>query len=308
MEVFVKRIMRKTVLIFFILKSLLFYSQTCEVRDFLTKESLPFATIILDNENGVYTNENGMFQLDNKYKSIRISYVGYEDYNAEIKDLKDTIFLKPISYNIEEVTITNNKNPPKKIGYLKNSMKKCGTSLPLSPKGEQIIVLTPTNKDIIDSYIEKVEFPLNKVKHYNKTDKLYKNAPAVVRINIYTVENNLPKQQIFSSKPIKFIMSDKEIVSVDVSEEMIKIPEQGLCFGIEMIGRINENGEFVEENSYTRPLLTNQSSKDYKAVTYQTNSILKKESEYYPMNDINQHSICKETQDYNLAIGLIISK
>lgn len=284
----------------------MFYSQTCEVRDFLTKESLPFATIILDNENGVYTNENGMFQLDNKYKSIRISYVGYEDYNAEIKDLKDTIFLKPISYNIEEVTITNNKNPPKKIGYLKNSMKKCGTSLPLSPKGEQIIVLTPTNKDIIDSYIEKVEFPLDKVKHYNKTDKLYKNAPAVVRINIYTVENNLPKQQIFSSKPIKFIMSDKEIVSVDVSEEMIKIPEQGLSFGIEMIGRINENGEFVEENSYTRPLLTNQSSKDYKAVTYRTNSILKKESEYYPMNDINQHSICKETQDYNLAIGLII--
>lgn len=284
----------------------MFYSQTCEVRDFLTKESLPFATIILDNENGFYTNENGMFQLDNKYKSIRISYVGYEDYNAEIKDLKDTIFLKPISYNIEEVTIINNKNPPKKIGYLKNTMKKCGTSLPLSPKGEQIIVLTPTNKDIIDSYIEKVEFPLDKVKHYNKTDKLYKNAPAVVRINIYTVENNLPKQQIFSSKPIKFIMSDKEIVSVDVSEEMIKIPEQGLSFGIEMIGRINENGEFVEENSYTRPLLTNQSSKDYKAVTYRTNSILKKESEYYPMNDINQHSICKETQDYNLAIGLII--
>jgi len=300
--------MRKVVLIFFLLKNLSFYSQTFEIRDFLTKKPLPFATIILDNQNGFYGNEKGAFQLNNKYNSIRISYIGYEDYNAETKDLKDTIFLKPIIYNIEEVTVTNSRNPAKKIGYLKNTMKKCGTSIPLSPKSEQIVVLTPTNKDIIDSFIEKIEIPLNKVKHYNKTDKLYKNAPAVVRINIYTVENNLPKEQIFSSKPIKFIMSDKEIVSVDVSNEMIKLPKEGLCFGIEMIGRIDKNGEFVEENSYTRPLLTNQSSKDYKAVTYRTNSILKKKEEYYAMNDINQYSICKETQDYNLAIGLLISK
>lgn len=48
--------MKKVVLIFFLLKNLSFYSQTCEVKDFLTKEPLPFATIILDNENGVYTN------------------------------------------------------------------------------------------------------------------------------------------------------------------------------------------------------------------------------------------------------------
>lgn len=311
-SIIAKRNVKKVVLIFLLLKNLFFYSQTYEVRDYLTKEHLPFATIIFDDIEGIYTNENGVFQLNSKYKSIRISYVGYEDYTAKVEMLKDTVFLKPITYNIEEITITNSKNPLEKIGFLKSKGIKNIKSTPLSPKSEQIIVLTPINTDIIDSYIEKVEFPLNKVKHYNKTDKLYKNAPAVVRINIYTSENNLPKEKIFSSKPIKFIMSDKEVVSVDVSEEMIQLNEKGLCFGIEMIGRINENGEFVEENSYARPLLTNQTSKDYKAVTYMTNSILKKESEYYPVNDINQHLMRDiknyKYQDYNLAIGLTIRK
>src|SRR5690606_35340655 len=217
------------------------------------KEPLPFATIILDNENGFYTNENGVFQLDREYKSITISYVGYESYTTKVETLKDTIFLKPITYNIEEVTITNSKNSLEKIGFLKSKGIKNIKSTPLNPKSEQIIVVLPINETIINSYVENIEFPLNKVKHYNKTDRLYKNAPAVIRINVYTVENNLPKEKIFSSEPIKFIMSNKEIVSVDVSEKMIILPEQGLSFGIEMIGRINDNGEFVEEKSYARP-------------------------------------------------------
>lgn len=304
--------MKKVVLIFFLLKNLSFYSQTCEVKDFLTKEPLPFANIIFDKIEGIYTDENGKFLLNNSYKSIKISYVGYESYTAKVETLKDTIFLKPIIYNIEEVTITNSKNSLEKIGFLKSKGIKNIKSTPLNPKSEQIIVVLPINETIINSYVENIEFPLNKVKHYNKTDRLYKNAPAVIRINVYTVENNLPKEKIFSSEPIKFIMSNKEIVSVDVSEKMIILPEQGLSFGIEMIGRINDNGEFVEEKSYARPLLTNQSSKDYKAVTYLTNSILKKEEEYYPVNNINPYLMRDiknyKPQDYNLAIGLTIRK
>src|SRR5690606_28125927 len=142
-----------------------------------------------------------------------------------------------------------------------------------------------------------VEFPLRKIKFYNETDKLFKNAPAVVRVNIYTTKNKLPDQKIFSSEPIKFIMSNKELIKVDISSEMIRFSEEGLCFGIEMIGRVNQDGEFVEENSYARPLLTNQSSKDYKAITYLTNSILKQTQTYHPINNINEYSSCKP-QDY----------
>jgi len=300
--------MKKLIYIILAFNCFVFYAQVFVVVDSQTKELLPFAGIVIDNE-GFYTNENGRFTIKENSKTLKINHLGYEDFSSGIKDVKDTVFLIPKSILINEVTISHNNNKIQKIGYLKKSKYSVGL---LSPKVENIIVIMPTNSAITGSFVEKIEFPLDKFKLYNKKDKLYKNTPAVVRINIYTVKNNLPKEQIFSSKPIKFIMSDKEIVSVDVSNEMIKLPKEGLCFGIEMIGKIDENGEFVEENAYTRPIFTHQSSKDYEAVTYRTNSILKKEEEYYPVNDINPYLTRDiknyKPQDYNLAIGLTIRK
>lgn len=302
-----KNNMKKIILLYFLLICCLGYSQTFVVADSLTKEPLAFATIVLDEKEMLYSNEKGVFIAKNNFENITVTYLGYNDFTSKKLLLKDTIFLNPITFHLDKVAITNQKNPPKKIGYLRHTMRKCGTSLPLNPKNEQIIVLFPTNEDIIDSYVETIEFPLDKIKHYNKTDKLYKNAPAVIRINIYTVKNELPDQKIFSSKPVKFIMSDKEVITIDISGEMIQLPSEGICFGIEMIGRINHDGKFIEENSYARPLLTNQSSKDYKSVTYLTNSILKKTKSYYSITNLYKYSMCKP-QDLNLAIGLTLRK
>lgn len=299
--------MKNVIQLILLLNGLLTYSQTFVVADSLTQEPLAFATIVLDEKEMLYSNEKGVFLLESKYKSVSVSFMGYEDFASEIRNLNDTIFLKPKTFLLDKVSITNNENTFHKVGFLKHTMKKCITDLPLSPKKEQLIVIIPTNDDIIDSYLEKIEFPLYKIKHFNERDKLYKNAPAVLRINIYTVKDDLPDQKIFSSEPIKFIMSNKELIQLNISDEMIQLSQEGLCFGIEMIGRVNQDGEFIEENSYARPLLTNQSSKDYKAITYLTNSILKKTKDYHPINNINEYSYCKP-QDYNLAIGLTLRK
>jgi len=299
--------MKKLIYIILVFSCCVFYAQEFIVLDSLTKESLPFSNIIIDNK-GFYTNENGRFSIKENSKAIEISHLGYKNFSSDIRKIKDTIFLIPKPIIIKEVIISSDNNEKiQKIGYLKKTKYSIGL---LSSKEENIIVIVPTNSAIIDNYIEKVEFPLNKFKLYNKKDKLYKNVPAVIRINIYTVENNLPKERIFSSKPIKFIMSEKEVISVDISEEMIKLPKNGLSFGIEMIGRVNNNGEFIEENAHTRPIFTDQLSKDYKAVTYRTS--LKEKEEYYPVNDINPYlmrDIKKyKPQNYNLAIGLVIKK
>lgn len=284
------------------------YSQNFIVVDSLTKEPLPYATIKTEN-GGVYTNENGIFLLNEKTKEVQISYMGYYDFISDVTNLKDSVFLTPKTIILKEITIAKNNSSSQKIGFLKKA--KQITSLPLNPKGEIIICLVP-NPKYINSYIEQIEFPLNRVKHYNKKDKLYKNAPAVVRINIYTLENNLPKEKIYSSVPIKFIMSEREKILLDLSDEMIQLTENGVCFGIEMIGRINDKGEFVEENSYTRPILTDQESKEYKAITYSTSSILKSKNELYPINKINENLVRDikkyKPQNYNLAIGLVIKK
>lgn len=298
--------MKKILFLYFLSIWYLSYSQTFVVADSLTKEPLAFATVVLDEKEMLYSNEKGVLTLKNNFENITISYLGYDDFTSKKQHLKDTIFLSPKPFELQEVTITNHNVPLQKIGYLKRA--KLLYSLPIPPKTELVICITPIEKHI-NSYIETVEFPLRKIKFYNETDKLFKNAPAVVRINIYTVKNKLPNQKVFSSEPIKFIMSDKELITADISREMIQFPEEGLCFGIEMIGRINQDGEFVEENSYVEPIFTDKNSPDYTAQTY--HNVFLGNDNLYDMNDFfNEQAfkiLKKHTyRNYNLAIGLTL--
>jgi len=199
-----------------------------------------------------------------------------------------------------------------KIGYLKSvKSAECFNNLPLGVNDEQVIVVNPINKDITNKIIEKVSFPIGKFKFYNKTDKLYKNIPMFARINVYTVENDLPGEKIFSSDPITFLISKKGNILVDISEKEIIFPKEGLCFGIEMIGKIDENGKIINnEKIFTRPILTNQSSEYYTAVSYIVATSTDGQKEYHSIDDIikNIPDIDCPNQNYNLAIGLVIKK
>src|SRR5690606_39623064 len=122
--------MKNVIQLILLLNGLWSYSQTFVVADSLTKEPLAFATIVLDEKEMLYSNEKGVLTLKNNFENITISYLGYDDFTSKKLLLKDTIFLNPITFHLDKVAITNQKNPPKKIGYLRHTMRKCGTSLP----------------------------------------------------------------------------------------------------------------------------------------------------------------------------------
>src|SRR5690606_18165866 len=130
--------MKKILFLYFLSICCLGFSQTYVVVDSLTQEPLAFATVVLDEKEMLYSNEKGVFLLESKYKSVSVSFMGYEDFASEIRNLNDTIFLKPKTFLLDKVSITNNKNIFHKIGFLKHTMKKCITNLPLSPKREQL--------------------------------------------------------------------------------------------------------------------------------------------------------------------------
>src|SRR5690554_1838136 len=92
------------------------YSQNFIVVDSLTKEPLPYATIKTEN-GGVYTNENGIFVLNEKNTQVQISYIGYEDFISDVTDLKDSVFLTQKTLVLKELTITKNKNQFKKLAF-----------------------------------------------------------------------------------------------------------------------------------------------------------------------------------------------
>lgn len=135
---------------------------------------------------------------------------------------------------------------------------------------------------------------------------------SIVRINIYTTDaHNLPKDKIYSSAPIRYLPSKDKLITVYLKDEAIQITESGLCFGLEYIGMIYENGKFSSLLSYLRPVIIEEPSTDYQAVTYLTNSAFKRKNYFYPINDsFNDIKDSRNTspQNYNLAISLTISK
>lgn len=287
----------------FILSYIPVFAQNFHVLDSITKEPLSFA-IIKTSTGGFYTDEAGKFNYKTN-ELIEVYYLGYKDKVVNTRTTKDTILLIPKIITLNEVIINSNQQLSK-IGFLNHSATM--SNYPVNPKNEILICIYSDNK-YVGSYIQSIYIPLNKIKHYNKTDKLYKNAPGVFRINIYEIENNLPGNKIYNSKPIKFIMSEREKIEFDLSDNMIMLPKEGLAFGLEMIGRVDNNGNFIEDNSYMRPLLTDIVSPDYSAITYKR-EIFSKENKFYPINEVNQY-LARDLKnykykDYNLAIGLTL--
>jgi len=89
------------------------------LKDFDTKEIIPYASILYARNNGVITNEEGKFNLDLskiKQDSIYISSVGYLKKGFAVNNLKDSIiYLKGAIENLDLVYLTKKKHSAEEI-------------------------------------------------------------------------------------------------------------------------------------------------------------------------------------------------
>ena len=96
-----------------------------QVVDSKSKEPLPFATILINNDQhkGNVTNLNGWceFYLSPSDSCIQISYIGYETKFIKRNHILPTIKLKAIDIKIAEVIIYPGENPAHRI--IKNAVK-----------------------------------------------------------------------------------------------------------------------------------------------------------------------------------------
>ena len=106
----------KFVLLFFFILSVTVSAQrtiTAKLIDSTTQNTIPFATISLDDNTGVISNEKGMFNIRIKKKvtemdSLYFSCLGYEKKQISIQNFTDSIVvLQPKIIDLSEVLITN---------------------------------------------------------------------------------------------------------------------------------------------------------------------------------------------------------
>jgi len=226
------------------------------VLDELTKEPILFATIIYKDNVGTFTNEKGLFLLDNKFDKLTIKSIGYKEIIADIKEIKDTLWMSQEPINLEQVSV---KQLSKKFFLSKVNMK-TNNDFPksyLSIVGNEISTLILGNTNSKKSYLKNIKIPTNsailRVKTKDNTKAKEVNEPfcSVFQIHFYENENGQPGQLLnYDPIIIKITQKDDKYFQADLSEKKIIVPTEGVFLGLLAIGRADENGNLLLENPY----------------------------------------------------------
>lgn len=255
----------KNIYIFLIFSTFSYSQNKIIVTDSISKEPLSYATIMFNGNDGLYSNEDGSFILNDNFKYVEVSYMGYKTKKIALTSLNDTIALQRSIKILDEVIITP-RTQKKKINFLK-SPNLFGNCI-LKPESEIINAIIP-NKEIISMKIDKLSFSFQKLK-WSKNKNILKDEMAVIRINIYSLKDNLPNKLLFKSNPMKINAYEKSLLEVSLEYETILIEENGLAVSIEYIGNINIKGELYKTSDlYLRPLLAENNNKFYSGNLYQ---------------------------------------
>lgn len=182
---------------------------------------------------GCYSDKTGMFNLTylDENDSLKISYVGYGNYNTTVKDIiEDSVVLldiKPIS--IGEVYVTNYKSKPKKLalGFFKGKSKS---------------VYVGPNKFNVTNVVEEIAYPTDGGKVLIQSINTVfrpkaKNFPIVMKL-ILKDENGMPGEEIYISEIIDFIDAEPDKykkIKIDVSDKHILMPKEGVYVAAEYL-------------------------------------------------------------------------
>src|SRR5690606_36313785 len=149
--------------------------------------------------------------------------------------IEDTIYLSTELTQLDEVIIVNRDNK-NRIVYKKPKGANYNGSSVLNPKNEIFLILIPNGLST-DTFINDITFYFErKLGLQNDKKEMLKAVDGVIRFNIYNVDNEMPSTHMYASEPIEISSFKKDEVVLNLSDEFINIPEDGICIGIEMIG------------------------------------------------------------------------
>jgi hypothetical protein len=201
------------------------------------REAIPFTNIALMNKKvGACTEIDGSFKLEIKGEikdSIKISSIGYHSQTIQLSELGDSFDLGEIvllkkNLEIDEVRIVSNK--------IKFSKKhRIGLD-----KIDNISFYTLYGDEIC-TFIENEKNQRGKLSSINLYLNKRRGADYTADINIKLYEFNSYKKtpgEIFYSKNIVISPGNKkQVFSISVKNENIIIPKEGICIGVEWLGK-----------------------------------------------------------------------
>jgi hypothetical protein len=230
--------------IFLFLFSLNSYSQQFIIANSLTKEPVPYAAVSCFNAGkiagGYYSNESGLVLPDKAiaHDRLEIASIGFETRQISKELVKDTVFLYPKAIELTPVTISNRLVKPKEVllGFLNEKKKVNVSSATKSLEAVVYIQNTTGAPATVKSFLFRI-----KRRTKNRT---------VFRIHFYEKAEGKaePGNEILLGDIMAY--RDKntpKLVEVDVLPYNLQLPATGIFAGIEWLGVIDDNGNFIKQ-------------------------------------------------------------
>lgn len=230
-------------------------SQT-KVIDNETNKGIPFASVIYlkdPNLQGGYTDSLGNFKLQILNLELQISCIGYQTLVINGNDLKinQTIKLKPLVYDLSAVEIKPRKHRTMQLGYFKsatyNKLVDGKTALTYRKLTNYIAQLIPNPKKEDGLYINKLKYNLSN--HFKKPDPVNERGcePTLLRVHLFKIDKfGKPGEELLTRNIVFKNDCQKDNLIVDISDENILMPTNGVFAGLEFI----DNSRSVLVSSY----------------------------------------------------------
>ena len=224
------------------------------VKDSISGEPISYVNIWVENETiGTTSEANGSFSLDIKEEKMLVfSALGYQ--TKKISSKEETIYLKPIAYELREVVVESRKRTNKiKIGNFKKGNIKVFYGAGIQPT---IIAKKIEFTDEIANY------PYIKEINFFSWCQIKK---AKIILRFFELDSDgKPGKDYLDEVIIIEVKKGKQINKVELENFNIKIPKEGIYIAFEWM--------IVEENKYTYEYSLNEENNKIKykdGVNYQ---------------------------------------
>lgn len=243
-------------IVFFTCVNCFSQSRSLTVKDAVTNEVLPFASVNLLNGFGLFTNQIGEVTLEeNTPNKIKISYVGYTSLLILIDELiTNEVKLQPEENKLDEVEIVISKKDFKdrREFIVKPVIHDDIEKMYWSSIGQQYAFFIPNSKE--NSRLLSITIPLiTKDLHQGITETIFETDPygTMMKIEFMDVLYGLPNQKLYNydKKVVIYSGKIKEKISIQF-DEIIPIPKEGLFITMTVMGKTNDKGILKSELPY----------------------------------------------------------
>ncbi|MBW1298051.1 carboxypeptidase-like regulatory domain-containing protein [Aquimarina litoralis] len=236
---------------------LLIYQCVCgqayTIKDANQKFPISYATISFGNGNGLFADEDGVFEFSKKrYRdidSIYISALGYKEKGINTSELPKIIELTPDVSQLQEVVVKAENlgryKTRKKGSRVHDDYFKCW----LPTVESEIAVFFPRDP-LKSTKIASVFLPVM-MESSRKSSSRKQAFSTLFKMQFYENNNGFPGKRMAGDDIIfRITNNDKTNFELDILEHKVFIPKSGIFVSIQVLGYTDKKGKLQHTKKY----------------------------------------------------------